>query len=81
MRIRTRLFASYRDMAGTDIVELDLLDGATVADLVGALRSQGGAWSGLPESAAVAVNHQYASHDLALSEADEVALIPPVAGG
>jgi len=29
----------------------------------------------------VAVNHRYAQHDLQLSESDEVALIPPVAGG
>ena len=81
MHIRTLLFASYRDMAGADSVELVLREGATVSDLLAALRRQGGPWTDLPEAAAVAVNHRYASHDLTLVETDEVALIPPVAGG
>ncbi len=81
MRIRTLLFASHRDMAGADSVELELDEGATVADLVSALRAKGGSWSELPPSTAVAVNHRYASHDLPIAEGDEVALIPPVAGG
>ena len=81
MRIRTLLFASYRDISGSDAVELDLHDNATVSDLLAALRAQGGVWANLPASAAVAVNHRYAQHDLQLSESDEVALIPPVAGG
>ena len=81
MRIRTLLFASYRDIAGADAVELEVDDDATVSDLVGALRAQGGAWASLPAHAAVAVNHRYAEHDVRLQETDEVALIPPVAGG
>ena len=81
MKIKTLLFASYRDMAGSDAVDLELDDDATVSDLVRALRAQGGFWASLPERPAVAVNHRYAEPDLPLSATDEVALIPPVAGG
>ncbi|MYJ67599.1 MAG: MoaD/ThiS family protein [Gemmatimonadetes bacterium] len=35
----------------------------------------------MPRRAAVAVNRSYANGDTVLSEGDEVALIPPVAGG
>jgi len=81
MRIRTLLFASHRDIAGSDSIDLELAEGATVADLVDALRARGGAWAGLPSATAVAVNHRYAPQELRLNETDEVALIPPVAGG
>ncbi len=37
--------------------------------------------SGLPPSPLVAVNYKYAGPDSFLSNGDEVAIIPPVAGG
>ena len=80
MRIRTLLFATYRDLAGTDELEVELPDGATAADLVERLRSRKGL-DGLPREPALAVNQVYASAGTSLSDGDEVALLPPVAGG
>jgi molybdopterin synthase catalytic subunit len=81
MRIRVRLFAMQRELAGTREVPLELADGATVAD----------AWDGLvaaypvlaPGRDAVryARNGAYADPDTPLAEGDEVAMIPPVSGG
>jgi molybdopterin synthase catalytic subunit len=81
VRIRVRLFAIQRELAGTREVALDLPDGATVAD----------AWRGLvalhpalePGRASVrfARNGAYADESTALSDGDEVAMIPPVSGG
>lgn len=79
--IRTLFFASYRDLAGADELAVSLPEPARVADLVDALRARGGAWSKLPACPAVAVNLEYASPGQTLREGDEVALIPPVAGG
>ena len=36
---------------------------------------------GTPNALVIAVNQEYQQHDYALSEGDEVALIPPVSGG
>ena len=80
MRIRLILFAQFREMAGADELELDMKDGATAGDLVDRLRSDH-AWRLLPKAPAIAVNRAYAPLTLRLSEGDEVALIPPVAGG
>jgi molybdopterin converting factor subunit 1 len=80
MRIRTLLFASYRDMAGRDEIELDIPPGATAAQLVQRLRSEPGL-AALPAEPALAVNQEYASLSTALANGDEVALLPPVAGG
>ena len=79
--IRALFFAAYRDLAGADELAVSLPEPARVADLVEALRARGGAWSRLPASPAVAVNMEYAGPAHPLREGDEVALIPPVAGG
>lgn len=81
MIVRTLFFATYRDLAGTDELAVELPAGARVADLVRQLRAGGTALASLPESPVVAVNMSYAPAGTALREGDEVALIPPVAGG
>ena len=81
MEIRTFFFASYKELLGTGELQVDLPEGATVSDLVSALRSRGGAFTVLPAAPAVAVNLTYTDPTSLLSDGDEVALIPPVAGG
>lgn len=71
-------FAAYRDRVGEDRRRVTLPPGATVADLLGRLRQDG---VELPEHPSVAVNRSYADATRRLAEGDEVALIPPVAGG
>ena len=80
MRIRTLLFATYRDLAGMDTLDLELPDGATAGDLVARLRTRPGL-DRIPAAPALAVNQVYAPLSTGLAEGDEVALLPPVAGG
>lgn len=81
MTIRLLLFALYRDLVGAESVELSLEPGATAGAAVSAARSWGGAWATLPEDPVVAVNLEYVDASHALTDGDEVALLPPVAGG
>jgi molybdopterin synthase catalytic subunit len=81
MRIRVRLFAIQRELAGTREVSLELLDGATVAD----------AWEGIValhpalapgrDFVRFARNGAYADPATTIEDGDEVAMIPPVSGG
>ena len=80
MRIRTLFFATYRDLAGSDALDLELPAGATARDLVARLRERA-RLDRLPAEPPLAVNEEYAPLDTALSDGDEVALLPPVAGG
>jgi MoaD family protein len=80
MRVRTLLFATYRDMAGSESLDIELPGGATAGDLVTRLRARRG-MERLPEEPALAVNQVYAPLSTPLSDGDEVALLPPVAGG
>jgi molybdopterin converting factor subunit 1 len=78
--MRVLLFASYADALGAPAIDLDLPAGSTVRDLVHAVRALPGA-AALPPQPLVAVNLAYARADRVLDAHDEVALIPPVAGG
>lgn len=80
MRIRVRLFASYAEAFGRDELPLELPAGATVADCLAAVRADPAA-ARVPPSPLVAVNLRYARPGAPLAEGDEVAIIPPVAGG
>lgn len=81
LSVQTLFFAAYRDLLGTPGLAVELRDGATVADLVAELRGRGAPFDALPAEPAVAVNRTYAGLGEALGPGDEVAFIPPVAGG
>lgn len=80
MTVTVRLFASYADRLGRTHVELDFPEGATVADVIDSISEFPGG-TALPPSPLVAVNCSYATGRTALRHGDEVAIIPPVAGG
>lgn len=80
MTVTVLLFASYADALGAASIDLELPRETTVTDVLAAVRSRAGA-DRLPAAPLVAVNQQYASGDRIVRDGDEVALIPPVAGG
>ena len=76
MTVTVRLFAILRQRAGRDSMELELPEGARVADALAAVDDLAG---GL--KLVMAVNREYAAADDVLEPGDELALIPPVSGG
>ena len=80
MTVTVLLFASYADRLGTSRLELTLPEGATVTAVLKAVGRLPGA-EALPPSPLVAVNCSYASALTSLASGDEIAIIPPVAGG
>ncbi|HEY8627097.1 MAG TPA: molybdenum cofactor biosynthesis protein MoaE [Gaiellaceae bacterium] len=76
MKVTVKLFAGLRERAGWSARELELPDGAKLKDV----------WAELelgeqPRGIHYALNKGYADKSAALSDGDEVALIPPVSGG
>ena len=78
--IRIRLFASYAERLGGDVVEVTAEGIRTVADLLERLRA-------LPHGTVigpatlVAVNLRHSPPGAAVRAGDEVAVMPPLAGG
>ena len=79
--VRVLLFASYADWTGRESVELSLATAATVADVVQHLRAAVPSGNRIPERPLAAVNAVQVGLDAAISDGDEVALLPPLAGG
>ncbi len=80
MTVTVCFFASYADSLGVPSMTMHLDEGSTVLDVMTRVLALPGA-SRLPPSPLVAVNLSYAEPTRVLAEGDEVALIPPVAGG
>jgi molybdopterin converting factor subunit 1 len=81
MRVRVRLFAIQRELAGTRDVGLDVGEAATVADAWDALVAEYPALAPGRDYVRFARNGAYADETTRLQDGDEVAMIPPVSGG
>ncbi|HEX3969494.1 MAG TPA: MoaD/ThiS family protein [Edaphobacter sp.] len=77
--MRVLYFGVLKDVAGRGRAEMEMEDGASVADLLA--RHRGMAAGSVWDSIAVAVNQEYARAEDVLRDGDEVALLPPVSGG
>ena len=80
MTVTVRLFASYAESLGRSQIQVELPEGASIDDVVASIATLPGA-ERLPPSPLVAVNCAYARKGTLIGEGDEIALIPPVAGG
>ena len=74
------LFASYAESFGANNLKIELASESTVADLITELRARPGSYV-LPLTPRVAINRKFAAPDQLVRPTDEIALIPPVAGG
>lgn len=81
MIVRVQLFAVARDLAGRGVVEIELPEGGTVADLRRALAAAVPSLAPVLPRVLVAVGADYARESAVLRPGDEVACIPPVSGG
>ncbi len=81
MKVTVQLFARARELAGTDLVELDVPASACVADLKHSLVERFPQVSPLAPKLLVAVGTDYADDRTILKPDDEVACFPPVSGG
>jgi molybdopterin synthase catalytic subunit len=81
VRVTVKLFGSVREEAGSKELVLDLAEGALVENLRGLLEQRYPIFGRMGDRLAVSVNLEMASLETALAEGDEVAFLPPVAGG
>jgi molybdopterin converting factor small subunit len=80
MSIPVLLFASYADAFGGRRIDVPVDSPCAVADLISAMRMLPGGHV-LPKEPLVALNQAWVTSSHPISVGDEVAVIPPVAGG
>jgi molybdopterin converting factor small subunit len=81
LTVTCRLFGRYAELLGAETVALVLRAPATAADAVAALRAQLPQASALPPRPLVALNQRHVLQDAPLAAGDELAFLPPLAGG
>ncbi|HTH64809.1 MAG TPA: MoaD/ThiS family protein [Gemmatimonadales bacterium] len=80
-QIRLKFFARYAELVGAEERELSVALPATVADVVRLARDEIPGAAALPERPLAAVNLRHVRLDAPVADGDEVALLPPLAGG
>ncbi len=80
MTVTVLVFARVADLLGAEQVMLELPTPATADDVLRALRALPGG-AAIPASTRVAINQHFVDGGARVSAGDEIAAIPPVAGG
>ena len=80
LTVQVLLFGSYADTLGRSLLQLALPNPATIADAVAYLRSLPGG-ERLPPRPLCALNLSQMPLETPLSDGDELAILPPLAGG
>jgi molybdopterin converting factor subunit 1 len=81
IRVRVRLFAVQRELAGTRELAVELAEGATIEDAWTVVVARHPALAPGRAYLRFARNAAYAPPETVLADGDEVAMIPPVSGG
>lgn len=81
MKVRLLFFAVLRDIAGTGERELALDSGTSAGDVWTWLRGEYTKLADYDQPPMIAINESYAAPGTILRDGDELAFIPPVAGG
>jgi molybdopterin converting factor small subunit len=79
--VTVRFFARYAELAGCESAAIAVSCPATVEDVVRRVRETLPGARQLPDRPLAAVNMRQAKLDAAVQDGDEVALLPPIAGG
>ncbi len=81
MEIKVQCYGPTRRYTGAEFVTLTLHEPATVADALARLGERGDEFAQLLRQCAVAVGDELVRRTRPLQTGDELALLPPVAGG
>ncbi len=79
--VRCLFFARYAELVGSVELELVLPTGSTVEQALVHARKVIPGCDLIPEQPLVAVNQKHATTEIVLSDGDELAFLPPLAGG
>lgn len=81
IEVRVQCFGPARRLAGDEWLSVQLGEPATVADALAALAQRGDEFAALLRQCAVALGDEIVRRTHPLAAGDEIALLPPVAGG
>jgi molybdopterin converting factor subunit 1 len=81
MRVSVRLFARLKELAGAELMTVDVPESSTVAEVWQAATANVPALIPHGRALSCAVNATFARMTQKVSDGDDVAFLPPVSGG
>jgi molybdopterin converting factor small subunit len=81
MKIIVKVFGRYKDISGKETIQLDIIDGNTLQDVINAFVKQYPAVQKDKNRMMVTKNKMFASFDTIVTQEDEITLSPPVVSG
>ena len=81
MRLRVKLFATYREIVGVKDVAWTAEPGTTLGEFLDAFLGRHPRLATHRDTMMLAVNQAFADPAQVLRDGDEIALLPPVSGG
>ena len=80
MKVKVLFFGVAKDISKVNSLDFELRKDSSVMDFLQILKERYSGFTAINDFS-IAVNEEYAQSDVILSEADVVAIIPPVSGG
>ncbi len=81
MKIHVQFYAQLRDLVGTRELDIDLLEGATVHDLLAEIYAQQPTLRPHDKSILIGAGVEFVDRNYQLKPGEEIAIMPPVQGG
>jgi MoaD family protein len=81
MKVRVQFYAQLRDLVGTHELDLELVEGATVRDLLGEIYAQQPALRSQDKTILIGAGVEFVDRNYELKQGEEIAIMPPVQGG
>ena len=81
MKVRVQFYAQLRDLVGMRELELEILDGATIRDLLEQLYVERPALGGHDKSILIGAGLEFVDRNYKPNPGEEIAIMPPVQGG
>ncbi|PYL06341.1 MAG: thiamine S protein [Verrucomicrobia bacterium] len=81
MQIRVQFYSQLRDLAGCQTLDVDLDQGATVADLLEQLYREMPPLRAHGQTILIGAGVEFVERDYVIKPGDEISIMPPVQGG
>ncbi len=81
MKVRVQFYSQLREIVGVEAQDLELIEPATVSDLLQKIYETAPALRAHDRTILVGVGVEFVDRNYKLAAGDEVAIMPPVQGG